>query len=191
MTLTAVPEFSEWYRSEHPRVLGSLLALSGDADVAADVTADAFARALAHWPRVAIMASPAGWTYQVALNGLRRRHRRRGHERRVLVEVGSRAESARGVHLDATRHPEVWEAVRELPEKQRTAIVLRYVADLAEADIAKAMGVSRGTVASNLADARRALARYLGDENGDAENPIRPGDAPRPAGSGNPIAEVQ
>jgi RNA polymerase sigma-70 factor (ECF subfamily) len=187
MELTAVPEFSEWYQREHPRVLGSLLALSGDVDLAADVTDDAFARALANWPRVAIMASPAGWTYQVALNGLRRRHRRRSHERRVLIEVGGRAEHANSVHTDPMRHPEVWAAVRALPEKQRVAVVLRYVADLAEADIAKTMGVSRGTVASNLADARRALARFLGDD-ADESSSAAASLSPAP---GSPIAEVQ
>ena len=40
--------------------------------------------------------------------------------------------------------------------------MLRYVADLSEADIAEALQVSRGTVASNLSDARKALARFLG-----------------------------
>jgi RNA polymerase sigma-70 factor (ECF subfamily) len=56
---------------------------------------------------------------------------------------------------------EAWELVRALPRRQRTAIVLRYAADLPEADIAIAMGVTRGTVSSTLADARRALARML------------------------------
>ncbi len=60
--------------------------------------------------------------------------------------------------------PEVWEAVRALPVRQRTAVVLRYVADLPEAAIAEAMGVRRGTVASNLADGRRSLARFLSDD---------------------------
>jgi RNA polymerase sigma-70 factor (ECF subfamily) len=55
--------------------------------------------------------------------------------------------------------------VAKLPDRQRTAVVLRYVADLPEADIAAAMKVSRGTVASTLSDARKALARHLSDEN--------------------------
>ncbi len=50
---------------------------------------------------------------------------------------------------------EVWDLVRALPDRQRTALVLRYVADLAERDIASVMGVTRGTVASTLSDARR------------------------------------
>jgi DNA-directed RNA polymerase specialized sigma24 family protein len=42
-------------------------------------------------------------------------------------------------------------------------VVLRYVADLTEAQIATAMGVSRSTVSSTLRDAHRALAERLGE----------------------------
>ena len=61
-------------------------------------------------------------------------------------------------------HLEVWDAVATLSDRQREAIVLRFVADLPEAEIARAMKVSRGTVASTLADARKSLAKYLADE---------------------------
>ncbi|MCU1467962.1 MAG: sigma-70 family polymerase sigma factor [Actinomycetia bacterium] len=56
---------------------------------------------------------------------------------------------------------EVWDLVRSLTARQQQAVVLRYVADLAEADIARVMGVTRGTVASTLAHARRALGGAL------------------------------
>lgn len=55
----------------------------------------------------------------------------------------------------------LWAEVRALPERQRQMVVLRYVADLAEGDIAGVLGVSRGTVASTLSDARRRLAGRL------------------------------
>ena len=59
---------------------------------------------------------------------------------------------------------ELWAAVAASPERQRTAVVLRYVADLPEAGVAAAMKVRRGTVASTLAAARRSLARTLGPD---------------------------
>ena len=166
--------FADWYRAEHPRVLGSITALSGDGGLAAEVTDEAFTRALADWPRVQRMASPAGWTYRVALNVLRRKHRRRGTEQRALSTVGTRADGAGRVHTDPTSHPEVWAAVRQLPEKQRVAVVLRYVADLTESAIAETMGVSRGTVASNLSDARRSLAEFLTDDAAHGTDPADP-----------------
>src|SRR5438105_8229359 len=76
--------FEPWYRKEHPRVLGALFVLSGEADVARDATDEAFARALAHWPKVGGMESPGGWVYRVALNELRRTLRRRSAEARIL-----------------------------------------------------------------------------------------------------------
>lgn len=51
-----------------------------------------------------------------------------------------------------------------LSERQRLAVVLRYVADLPEDEIAAVMGVTRGTVASTLFEARRVLAGVLRDE---------------------------
>ena len=152
-------DFEQWYRREHPRVVGTLTALCGRADVAAESTDEAFARALARWPRVSRMASPGGWTYRVALNDLRRRMRRAATERRAIDQLHAPSEV-----LDRPVDDDVWRSVRALPDRQRVAVVLRYVADLREADIAEAMQVSRGTVASNLSDARRSLARFLTDD---------------------------
>lgn len=52
-------------------------------------------------------------------------------------------------------------ALRELPERQREAIVLRYYADLSEAQIAAAMGISRGAVKSHTARGMSALRATL------------------------------
>jgi RNA polymerase sigma factor (sigma-70 family) len=48
-------------------------------------------------------------------------------------------------------------ALRDLPDRQREAIVLRYYADLTEAEIAATMGISRGAVKSHTARAMLAL----------------------------------
>src|SRR4029079_18812786 len=117
-----------------------------------------------HWKRVHAMESPGGWTQRVALNELRRRLRRRRVEAHLLPRF------AGGDH-ELTPSGEVWELVRALPERQRVAVVLRYVADLTEPDIAIAMGVARGTVASTLAAARARLAGVL--INDDVEEDVR------------------
>ena len=43
-------DFEVWYRREHPRVLATCAALSGDAAAAAEATDEAFVRALERWP---------------------------------------------------------------------------------------------------------------------------------------------
>ena len=55
-------------------------------------------------------------------------------------------------------------ALRSLPERQREAIALRYYADFSEADIAKAMGISRGAVKSHTARAMSSLKTILSQE---------------------------
>lgn len=59
---------------------------------------------------------------------------------------------------------EVWDAVKALSARERTAIALRYVADLPMQDIATAMGIAPGTVGSTLHNARQHLAALLGDD---------------------------
>ena len=60
---------------------------------------------------------------------------------------------------------DVWTAVKRLPDRQRLAVVLRYVADLPEADVAMVMGVARGTVSAALVAARARLQTLLVDEH--------------------------
>jgi RNA polymerase sigma-70 factor (ECF subfamily) len=147
-------DFEDWYDAQHPRLFASLLVLSGDRDIAQDATAEAFVRALQHWPRVQAMAAPDGWVYRVGVNVMRRNARRRGFERRLLRRLNAD-------DLVPAPAGEVWDLVRALPDRQRMAVVLRYVADLEEREIAEVMGVARGTVASTLSDARRSLAAVL------------------------------
>ena len=152
-------DFETWYRAEHPKLLAALAVVAGDVDVAREVAAEAFARALERWERVAAMDSPGGWTYRVGLNLVRRRARRAALERRLLLRMAPTPSIS--VPVPAV---EVWEAVTALPPRMRTAVALRYLGGLTEAEVAAAMGVSSGTVAGTLHDARRRLATLLGPE---------------------------
>ena len=133
-------------------------------DLAQEVAAEAFARAWADWDRVSAMTSPGGWVYRVAVNLMQSRLRRAQLERRLVRRVPTPSPSP------PPRLPDdaLWGAVRALAPRARVAIALRYVADLPEADIATAMGVSRGTVASTLSTARHRLAQALAPKEEDA-----------------------
>jgi RNA polymerase sigma-70 factor (ECF subfamily) len=148
--------YTAFFATHHPRVVASLTLSFGDEQVAHDAAADAFAKALLRWDQVGAMASPAGWVHRVALHNLRRHHRRRDRERELLARFP--ASELVGAPEPAL---EVWAALARLPERQRTAAVLRWAADLTEVEIARIMGVRRSTVSATLAKARSALERLL------------------------------
>jgi RNA polymerase sigma-70 factor (ECF subfamily) len=153
-------DFSRWYTDERDRLVRSLLVIGGDPEGARDAVAEAFSRAYERWGRVSAMASPTGWVYRVALNELRRRERRRRIESRLL---GRKAPSP---HLAPPEvDPELWLAVAALPAREREVIVLRYVADLREREVAAALGISEGAASAALVAARRRLARALEDKD--------------------------
>ncbi len=150
-------DFEAWYRREHPRLLTAMVIVCCDLDAARDATAEAFARALERWERVELMENPAGWTYTVAVNLARRRWRRRAAEDRLVAGAVPAGLGTAEDRLD------VWRAVAGLPLQARTAVVLRYLAAMTEAEVAEAMGVAVGTVSSSLSVARRRLAALLTD----------------------------
>jgi RNA polymerase sigma-70 factor, ECF subfamily len=158
MDETGCIDFEPWYRREYPKVLATLVLVVGDGDLGREAADEAFARALARWRSVGRMASPAGWTYRVALNLARRAARRAAAERRLLRL--SRPDSG-GVPWPAV---ELWDVVRELPRRQREVVVLRHLLDLREREIAEVLGIRRGTVSRSLAAAHRTLRGWLSDE---------------------------
>ena len=146
-----MPEFEEWYVRERPVVLSACLALVGDLDAAREAVDEAFTRALERWSTVGAMTAPGAWTHTVALNYLRRMLRRRPPRRR----------HERHAPEPDLPDRELWAAVRSLPPRQQTAVVLRYVHDLSYEQIAETMSISSGAVASTLVAAHRNLGRLI------------------------------
>lgn len=151
-------DFEPWYRREYPRVLATLVLVVGHGDLSREATDEAFARALTRWTSVSRMASPAGWTYRVALNLARRSARRAATERRLL-----RLARPPGHDLPAPA-VELWQVVRELPRRQREVVVLRHLLDMREQEIAEVLGIRRSSVSRSLAAAHQTLRGWLSDE---------------------------
>jgi RNA polymerase sigma-70 factor, ECF subfamily len=145
-----VIDFEQWYLRAHPRLVTSLVAFCGHADMGREAADEAMVRALERWHRVGAMASPDGWVTRTGFNLLRRRARRAQLERTLL-----RRSHPRPPVPGATG--ELWAVVAELPARQRQAVVLRHVAQLTEPEIAQVMAVARGTVSSTLRNAYRNL----------------------------------
>jgi RNA polymerase sigma factor (sigma-70 family) len=148
------PEFDEFYRECHGDVVSSLALVCGSLHDAQEATDEAFVRCLVRWERVRRMDSSSGWVYRVALNALRKSQRRGGRLRSSHLEDVPE-HSRVPVHM-----VESWEILEPLAPRQRTAVVLRVLADLPEKEVARAMGISRGTVSSTLHDAYERLAAH-------------------------------
>lgn len=154
-------DFEAWYRAEHPRLVTAMAFATGDPELGRDVAAEACARTLERWNRVAAMDSPSAWTYRVAYNLVKRGGRRSRLESRLWRE------SPPPAAVVPDNSVELWDAVRSLPPRGRTAIALRYLAGLSEAEVAHAMGIAVGTVSASLTQSRQRLRTILADDEGD------------------------
>ena len=131
--------------------------LCGDRTRAEDLVAEAFARAWPKWSAGRIdNLAPYLRRAVVNLAAKERRHRLvvlRHDERAVAPTSSPGADENLWARLDLVR------VLASLPVSQRVAVVLRYLEDMTEADMAAFLGVSPGTVNSRLArglDAMRA-----------------------------------
>ena len=141
------------------------LVMLGDRPSAEDAVQDAFCALYRRWDKLTDQDKALAYVRSSVLNTCRSMLRRRMRASRrnpleVLVDVWS-AESA---VLLAEEHREVIEALGRLPRRQREALVLRYYADLAPAEVARSMNISAGTVKSTTSRALAELARLLGEE---------------------------
>lgn len=148
-----------------PRTFGLALRLLGDRSEAEDVAQEAMLRL---W-RIAPdwrhgEARVSTWLYRVTLNLVTDRRRRARGRMAALDEVAEPADPAPGAArrmLDAQRHDALQVALMQLPERQREAVVLRHIEELANPEIAGIMEISTEAVESLTARGKRALAAIL------------------------------
>lgn len=147
-------------RREHPRLVGTIGYLVGDAELAQDLAQEALLRAVRQWDQVAALESPGGWVHRVAVNLALSALRKRSTRRRIDDRVASwvRSERPAGADIEATLS--VRTAVAALPDRQRIAIVLRYFADLPVTEVAELMGCPPGTVKTLTSRAIAALKSH-------------------------------
>ena len=108
------------------------------------------------------------WLYQVALNATRDHHRKQDANRRKLADFYN--EPTRPLdHSPSNEGDEetltnLWQAVRQLPDRQRDAVMLVFGEALTHGEAAKVMGCAEGTVSSNIHDAKKRLKKLLIEE---------------------------
>jgi RNA polymerase sigma factor (sigma-70 family) len=136
--------------------------LLGTRSEAEDVAAEALARAVARWSRVAIYGE--AWVARVATNLALSEHRRRDRRATNLPVHDSTVEAV------AVQRADLIAGLRRLSRRQRDVVVLRYLADRPESEVAAVLGCSAGTVKQHASRALNALRIELSEPSTEARD---------------------
>jgi len=151
--------------SQHYRSLVRLAALLvRDTQTAEEVVQDSFVAMHEGWQRLRDTEKALAYLRQAVVNRSRSVLRHRTVVDKNLQKAPPDMPSAEHGALVLLERSAVVAALRDLPDRQREAIVLRYYADLSEAEIATAMGISRGAVKSHTSRGMAALRAALEHE---------------------------
>ena len=156
--------FAELFVTCRDRVYSIAWHLTGDRAAAADITQDVFIKLMNRLPQFRGGSSFWTWLYRIVVNTARD-HRRRTRRLVALTEdvLQPGAPIAEQAYAREQRRSRIREALLVLPLKLRAPLVLRHIEGLDYDEIAEAMGIAKGTVASRLSRAHARLARELAD----------------------------
>jgi len=149
------------FEHDYDYLVKALTIVAGTRDVAADAVQEAFVRLVRDWGHLATYEDPAAWVRRVALNLIRDQQRSIWRQARLLLRMEQQPTVPEEVR---SFDPELWELVRSLPPKQRTAVALHYVGDLTAREVAHAMHISEGTVDQHLHRALQTLRGTLEEQ---------------------------
>lgn len=155
---------TEIYHGEYKSLVRLAVLLVHDVPTAEEVVQDAFEAMHTAWRRLRDSEKALSYLRQAVVNKSRSVLRHRTVVDKNAPKPAPDEPSAEQGALALIERSAVVAALRTLPDRQREAIVLRYYADLSEADIAATMGISRGAVKSHTARAMSALKSILEQE---------------------------
>ena len=145
-------DFRDFVRARSPALLGTAYALTGDRGLAEDLLQTALLKTYRHWREVRRSDRPEAYVRRVMTN-----QRISWSRRRRIAEYGGMVPDRAGPSpYPVEDRDELWRALQQLPPRTRAVLVLRYWEDLAEADVARILGCSVGSVKSQ---ASRGLHR--------------------------------
>lgn len=160
MNAEAEAEFRDFVALRSPALLRSAyLLVGGDWALAEDLLQAALIKTYLSWGRIRDPGARERYVRTVLATTATSWWRRRWNGERasgVLPETASRDRADALDDRDA-----LWTLVRALPARQRAVVVLRFYEDFSEADTARTLGLSIGTVKSHTARALAALRTVL------------------------------
>lgn len=145
------------------RVYSTALHICGDRSMAADVTQDVFIKVFARLSQFDGTSAFTTWLYRIVVNTAI--DHRRASTRTLPLEDAMADSPAPLIdpYARLERRRRIEAALLGLPENLRVPVVLRHIQGLSYTEIAEALEISAGTVASRLSRAHARLARELAD----------------------------
>jgi RNA polymerase sigma-70 factor (ECF subfamily) len=151
----------------YPRIVATLIRVTGDWTLAEDCAQDALAAALQRWPRDGVPTNPGGWLMTTARNRAIDVLRRASVERTKLRDLAVlRLTEAAGTTPDSTGQEEVVDdrlrliftcCHPALSLEARVALTLRTICAVATVDIARALLVTESTMTRRLTRAKTKI----------------------------------
>lgn len=156
-----LPPFQRFLDAHREDVWRFLVASVGRQD-AEDCFQETFVSALRAYPRLRAGSNLRAWVLTIAHRKALDAHRGRARRALPVAEITAVADgNGHGSTPASARDETLWHAVHELPERQRSAVVLRFVGDLAHRDIATAIGCSEEAARRSLHEGLSKLRKEL------------------------------
>jgi RNA polymerase sigma-70 factor (ECF subfamily) len=162
--VAAALDFGAFYDENRHRLSGGLRFLfRGDIDHAEDIAQQAFKTAFEHWDQICVsVRNPYGYVYKIAWR-LALSFREAQH--RDMERARDFTRSLQGEHAaaDPNEHLDLFRAVRQLPDHERTVVGLSLIMGSGPKEIAEVLGLPEGTVRAQLKRGRDRLVKIIGD----------------------------
>ena len=171
----------ELYAQHYQSLIRLAAMLVRDTPTAEEIVQDAFVALQAGWLRLGDAEKALAYLRQTVVNRSRSVLRHRAVTGKNLSGESPDLPSAEPGALALLKSDATLAALRALPARQREAILLRYYADLPEAEIAATMGISRGAVKAHTARGMAALRAALEEATSPPDRPEDGGYAPSSA----------
>ncbi len=155
-TTSDADAFAAFVRASARSLFGTAYLLTGDGNRAEELVQDTLARLYPRWSRIATLEAPLAYARRALANRFVSQQRRPMSRELVMAEVPDAA-GRRDLADDVTDRGVLSQLLRTLPERQRAALVLRYLHDLPDDEIAAALGCRPATVRSLLSRGLAAM----------------------------------
>lgn len=152
--------FAEFMAARWAPLYRTAYLLTGDRHRAEDLLQGALARTCARWDAIRDKGAADAYVRRAMVHAASRQWGRRGRE----IVTDELPDPGHGGGLDVSAdHLVLWEEIRRLPPRMRATLVLRYLEDLTEAETARELGCSVGSVKSQTHHALKRLRAALPD----------------------------